>query len=50
METGSLPLARSTRVRSGKATVNPLGTAIEFFADGEGNSVVALVGMAQAGA
>lgn len=33
----------STRFRGGPATVNPLGKAIKFFADGAGESVAGLV-------
>jgi hypothetical protein len=43
VETGSLPFALSTTYRGGQATVNPLGKAIKRFAEGEGDSVVALV-------
>jgi hypothetical protein len=43
IERGNLPFALSTRFRGGQATVNPLGKAIKLFADGEGESVAALV-------
>jgi hypothetical protein len=43
VDNGSLPFALSTRFRGGPATVNPLGKAIKFFADGAGESVAALV-------
>lgn len=48
VETGSLPFAVSTRYRGAEATMNPLGKTIKFFADGEGESVAALVRVAQA--
>lgn len=44
---GTLPFALDTRFRGGEATVNPLGKAIKFLADGEGDSVVALVQVVQ---
>jgi hypothetical protein len=47
VQTGSLPFALSTRYRGGEATMNPLGKAIKFFTDGEDDSVVALVRVAQ---
>jgi hypothetical protein len=43
VETGSLPFALQTTYRGGEATVNPLGKAMKRFAEGEGDSVVALV-------
>jgi hypothetical protein len=47
VETGSLPFALSTTYRGAEATMNPLGKAIKRFAEGEGESVVALVRVAQ---
>src|SRR5262249_44281881 len=41
--TGSLPLALTTTFQGEEATVNPLGKAIKRFANGEGDSLVALV-------
>jgi hypothetical protein len=48
VQTGKLPLALSTRFRGQEATINPLGKAIKLFADGEEESVAALVRVAQA--
>jgi hypothetical protein len=46
VERGRLPFALSTRFRGDpRATVNPLGKAIKRFADGEGDSLVGLVGV-----
>jgi hypothetical protein len=41
----SLPLALSTRFRGEEATVNPLGKAIKRFANGEEDSLLALVNL-----
>jgi hypothetical protein len=43
VDSGSLPFALSTRFRGEEATVNPLGKAIKRFANGEEDSLVALV-------
>ena len=45
VETGTLPFALTTSFRGESATVNPLGKAIKFFANGSDDSLVALVNM-----
>jgi len=44
-DSGTLPLSLMTRFEGGEATVNPLGKAIKRFNDGEGDSLVPLVGL-----
>lgn len=45
VDSGTLPFALSTRFRGGEATVNPLGKAVKRFANGEEDSLTALVGL-----
>lgn len=47
-EMGTLPFALSTTYRGGPSTVNPLGKAIKRFAEGEEDSLVALVNVIRA--
>lgn len=44
-DSGTLPFALTTGFRGGSATVNPLGKAIKYFANGDGDSVAALAEM-----